>query len=321
MNKETKKEPNRNINQLIAANDLDTTKRLLETYLSEKSMIKMNKQSVLKFFNKWVHKRNKSKTIRPYRLRNMLYQLCKIIKYYLIDHRLVPVIKQALKKEANKLARTLFTNRIFAPAKANTFSLKEIAEIINYLWNFSIPEKQTAIMLTFTFLAGNRVGDLFYSDWSDIKIEENDSGRYLSIKLKISKTNPLSLKCESITVKLKKGTIWDIEAKLLHLKQLYINNNLKSDRIFNNRSTKSFCYYMEKARKACNFKNKLSGHSGRNSVVDRMLRAGINADNICVALNWQRGSEMLYNYRNNLIEKSIQGAQFELDKYDKSFSF
>ena len=174
MKKDNKKEPNRNNNQLIAANDLDTTKRLLEIYLKEKSIVKMNKQSVLIFFNKWVKMRNKSKTIRPYRLRNMLYQLCKIIKYYLSDHRLLPVIKQALKKETNKIARTLFTNKIFAPAKANTFSLKDIAEIINYLWNFDIPEKQTAIMLTFTFLAGNRVGDLFYSDWSDIKIEEND---------------------------------------------------------------------------------------------------------------------------------------------------
>ena len=74
MKKDNKKEPNRNNNQLIAANDLDTTKRLLEIYLKEKSIVKMNKQSVLIFFNKWVKKRNKSKTIRPYRLRNMLYQ-------------------------------------------------------------------------------------------------------------------------------------------------------------------------------------------------------------------------------------------------------
>jgi hypothetical protein len=317
----TKKEPNRIIINLIAADNLDTTKQLIEIYLKEKSMIKMNKNDVLTFFNKWVNKRNIYKKVKPYRLRNMLYQLCKIIKYYLLDRKLLPVVKQCLKKEANKLARTLFTDELHAPQKANTFSMKDIANVISYLWNFNIPEKQTAIMLAFTFLAGNRVADLKYSNWSDIKIDENDSGRYLSLKLKLSKTNPLSLKCESITVKLKSGTIWDLEAKLTHLKTLYNENNIKSERIFNNRSTKSFCYFMEKGRKACNLKTKLSGHSGRNSVVERMLRAGVNADNICVALNWQRGSEMLYNYRNNLIEKSNQGAQFELDRYDNKFSF
>jgi hypothetical protein len=317
----TKKEPNRRIVKLIAADDLDTTKQLLDLYLKQKSLDKLTKNESLRFFNKWVNKRNKIKKVKPYRLRNMLYQLSKIVKYYLIDYKLLPIIKQSLKKEANKIARDLFTNELFAPNKANTFSLKDISVIISFLWNFDIAEKQTAIMLAFTFLAGNRIADLKYSNWEDIKIEQNDSGRYLSIKLKISKTNPLSLKCESITIKLKRGTIWDLEAKLKHLKTLYSENDIKSDRIFNNRSTKSFCYYMEKGRKACNFKKKISGHSGRNSVVDRMLRAGVNGDSICIALNWQRGSEMLFNYRNNLIEKSNQGAQFELDKYDNNFEF
>jgi hypothetical protein len=48
---------------------------------------------------------------------------------------------------------------------------------------------------------------------------------------------------------------------------------------------------MEKARKSINFEKPISAHSGRNSCVERMLLAGVNSDNICVAFNWARGSK------------------------------
>jgi hypothetical protein len=47
-----------------------------------------------------------------------------------------------------------------------------------------------------------------------------------------------------------------------------------------------------------------------------MLLAGVDSDNICVAFNWARGSEMLYRYRNKLIETSVKGAQHTLCEYD-----
>ena len=129
----------------------------------------------------------------------------------------------------------------------------------------------------------------------------------------------MALKIETITIKIRNRSIWDVERKLNFLKHL--KGPQKSDRIFNNRTTKSFVYYMEKARKELQLKNPISAHSGRNSCVERMLLAGVNSDNICVAFNWARGSEMLYRYRNKLIEKSAKGAQFVLDQYDNEFSF
>jgi hypothetical protein len=77
---------------------------------------------------------------------------------------------------------------------------------------------------------------------------------------------------------------------------------------------------MEKSRKILGFIKPISAHSGRNSVVERMLQYGVDSDNICIALNWVRGSEMLYRYRNKLIEKSEMGAQFQLDKFDNKNS-
>ena len=75
---------------------------------------------------------------------------------------------------------------------------------------------------------------------------------------------------------------------------------------------------MEKARKQLNLTKPISAHSGRNSCGERMLLAGVNSDNICVAFNWARGSEMLYRYRNKLIETSVMGAQHALCEYDNA---
>ena len=73
---------------------------------------------------------------------------------------------------------------------------------------------------------------------------------------------------------------------------------------------------MEKGRQAVGLKGKISGHSGRNSVCKRMLTANVKSEHICVSFNWARDSQMLFRYRNDLIEKSNHGAQYELDKFD-----
>ena len=186
--------------------------------------------------------------------------------------------------------------------------------MIDLLWYQGIPEKETSIMMIFSFLSGNRVGDLQYTDWKDLRYENRENGRFILIPLKVSKTNPMALKTETVTMKIRKNKIWNVELKLNFLKKL--KSNVKSNRIFANRTTKSFVYFMEKARKSLNFKKPISAHSGRNSCVERMLLAGVNSDNICVAFNWARGSEMLYRYRNRLIETSIMGAQHILCDYD-----
>ena len=127
---------------------------------------------------------------------------------------MLPIIKQALKIEANKLARILFTNDFHAPKKANTFSLKEAELMIDLLWYQGIPEKETSIMMIFSFLSGNRVGDLQYTDWNDLRYENRVNGRFVLIPLKVSKSNPMALKTETVTMKIRKNEIWNVVLKL-----------------------------------------------------------------------------------------------------------
>ena len=196
----------------------------------------------------------------------------------------------------------------------NIHSIKR--QIIKYLWSLGLREKETSLMLCFNFLSGCRVNDLKYANFSDLVFEQNDSGKYVSIPLKISKTNPMSLKTEQITVLIKQNTIWDVEYKLNYIKEYRLKNKLKLHRIFTINSTSGFVYQMEKGRINCGFSKKLSGHSGRNSVLKRMLLAEVSDDNICLSFNWKRDSEMLFRYRNSMIERSNRGAQFLLDKFD-----
>ena len=307
-----------NRDKSFMANTLESTQSLVKIFISERKLKNLTAENVTEFFEKWVIKRNRLETVKPYRLNLMMFMTSKTVKYFLKDSKNLPIVRQKLKKLSNKLARTMFTDKIWAPHKAEIFELNDVAKIINYLWNLGIAEKETSIMLIFNFLSGNRVGDLFFSNWSDIKITQNKHGRWLSVPLKVSKTNPLGLKKEQITVKLKQNTIWDVENKLKILKKLKDELKFKSSKIFNNRSTASFVYHMEKGRQAVGLNGKISGHSDRNSVCKRMLLAEINPENICVSFNWTRDSQMLFRYRNDIIEKSDKGAQYELDKFDNN---
>jgi integrase len=314
MSRKSKRPITKEIEKIIKANSIETTRTLLEIFMKDKNIDYLTKNQALEFFKKWVKKRNEIEIIKPYKLANMIFQLTKISKYFLKDKKCQPVVKQMIKKEANKMARVLFTDNYYAPKKANTFNLKEAASMIKFLWFQGIPEKETSIMMIFIFICGNRVSDLQFTNWSDLLFENTEDGRWVTIPLKVSKTNPMSLKMETITMKIHENTVWDVELKLKFLKDLKINQ--KTNRVFSNRTTKSFVYYMEKARKQLELKNPISAHSGRNSCVKRMLLAGVRGDSICIALNWVRGSEMLYRYRNKLIEKSRKGAQYALHEYD-----
>ena len=157
----------------------------------------------------------------------------------------MPIISQGLKKLANKWAKKLYTEKNYAPKKANTFEMFEIEIIIKYLWSLGIREKEASLMLCFNFLTGCRVGDLKFANFKDLEYVENESGHYITIPLKISKTNPMSLKTEQITVKIKPNTVWDVNYKLNYLKNYRLENNKKLGRIFQTKSTSGYVYQME----------------------------------------------------------------------------
>ena len=139
------------IKRILKANCLETTRKLLEIYMLEKNLTCLNKAEISHFFENWVKKRSKFELIRPYKLDKMVYQTMKIIKYFLKDRKDLPIIKQTIKKLANKIARKLFTENYLPPKKANIFSIESAGKIMMNLWHLGLPEKETSIMMCFTF--------------------------------------------------------------------------------------------------------------------------------------------------------------------------
>ena len=66
---------------------------------------------------------------------------------------------------------------------------------------------------------------------------------------------------------------------------------------------------------------KLTGHSGRNSTIKRLLLAKVTPENICVQLHWKRNSEMVFKYRDILLETTKLGAPYALDVFDQKNNF
>ena len=103
--------------KLLLANDLEKIQTLVKIYIKEKKLNKLKIDDILDFFIKWVEKRNKLEELKPYRLNLMQFMTSKIIKYFLKDMKDLPIIRQKLKKQANTLARTMYTDKIWAPHK------------------------------------------------------------------------------------------------------------------------------------------------------------------------------------------------------------
>ena len=114
---------------------------------------------------------------------------------------------------------------------------------------------------------------------------------------------------------------WSIKTILDKYKDFLSNTNQLQKKIFPDKPTRAYVYYYEKIAKQLGYKKRLTGHSGRNSTLLRLFQSGTNLENICVQYHWRRDSQMLFRYRNILLETTELGAPHALSKYDTSCNY
>ena len=136
-----------------------------------------------------------------------------------------------------------------------------------------------------------------------------------------SKTNPRSLKKENITIMEDNVPNWSIKLILNKYKKYLIDSDQLKKKIFPNKPTRAFVYYYEKIAKHLGYEKRLTGHSGRNSTLVRLFKSGTTAENICIQYHWRRDSQMIFHYRNTLLETTELGAPYALSKYDAACSY
>ena len=248
----------------------------------------------------------------------MSYYVLKIVKDRNLLNEKWSIFKSKLKKLTNHLAKKLFSSKLQETKRAEIFSMSEIKEIAEALWQGNAMSKAAAVKLQISFMSGCRNGDLNSCYWADMKTVWNKTDCYIILPLRWSKTNPRAMKKENITIMEDKNPNWNIKNILDRYKKFLIKNKQLKKKMFPDKPTRAFVYYYEKIAKQLGYKKRLTGHSGRNSTLVRLFESGTTTENICVQYHWKRDSQMVFKYRNILLETTKLGAPYALNRYDAS---
>jgi hypothetical protein len=309
------------VKNLVEGQGLENTYELLLKYQRDLSINKLTEEAILTFFKKWVKLKSKTNKIKPYALNNMNYYLLKVVNDRNLLTNKYSIFKSKLKKLTNKMAKKLFSKKLQETKRADIFSMSEIDEISDALWLGNAMSKAASVKLKITFMTGCRSGDLNSCYWRDIKRIKNKGDIFYSIPMRYSKTNPRSLKKEYITIRESNDSRWSILNLLTKYNKYLVETGQFKSRIFPDKPTRAFVYYYEKVAKKLGYLKRLTGHSGRNSTLVRLFEANVSTEDICIQYHWKRSSEMVFHYRNILLETTKLGAPYALSKYDEACNF
>jgi hypothetical protein len=311
----------RMVNRLITGTGLENANELLLKYQRDMNLSKLTEETIIIFFKKWVKLKSKTVTIKPYLLNSMSYYLLKIIHDRKILSENWSNFKSKIKKLTNNLAKKLFSNKLQEVKRAELFSMTEINQIANVMWQGNAMSKAAATKLRLTFMSGCRSGDLNSCYWIDIKETSSSAGNFYIFPMRRSKTNPRSLKKEHITIREDNDSNWSIKLIINRYKNYLIESKQLKRKIFPDKPTRAFVYYYEKGAKQLGFKRRLTGHSGRNSTLLRLFQANVKTEDICLQYHWKRDSAMVFRYRDVLLETTELGAPYALSQYDTSCNY
>ena len=306
---------------LVQGTGIENANNLLDKFKRDMNINKLTEKTILIFFKKWVKLRAKTNILRPYRLNLMSFYTLRMVNDRKLFINKCSIFKSKLTKLTNQLAKKLFSHKLHETKRAEIFSMTEINEISELLWQGNAMSKAAAIKLRISFMSGCRSGDLNSCFWSDVKTVLNKNKCYYILPMRWSKTNPRALKKEHITIMDDNDSNWSIKNILTKYKDYLVKSNQLTKKIFPDKPTRAFVYYYEKIAKQLGYKKRLTGHSGRNSTLVRLFQSGTSAENICIQYHWTRNSEMIFRYRNILLETTELGAPYALSKYDASCNY
>ena len=311
----------RMVNDLVKGTGLENANKLLSKFQRDMNITKLTEETILVFFKKWVKLKTKFTVLKPYRLNTMSYYILKIIQDKKLLQETWSNFKSKLKRLTNKIAKKIFSTKLHETKQAEIFSMSEIKEISDALWQGNAMSKAASVKLQISFMSGCRNGDLNSCYWADVKTVWNNTDCYIILPMRWSKTNPRALKKEHITIMEDKNPDWNIKNILEKYKNFLIDNKQLKKKMFPDKPTRAFVYYYEKIAKRLGYKKRLTGHSGRNSTLVRLFQSGTTTENICIQYHWKRDSQMIFRYRNTLLETTKLGAPYALSKYDSSRNF
>lgn len=256
-----------------------------------------------------LHSDAKRTQLSPSKVENFRTDLLQILELY--NGKLTDVYKYTIKAHINRIARPLLERSTFTHRKAKTFKLTDVKHVIRWLWNSpKMAYNAVAVILSITFTTGARVADCLNIIRSRVSTQQTEWGRFLVVSIKTSKNNPLGKYPEQLTCKLSENMIINPETNIKAWLEIIPEND---EPIFSQvkMNTKKVNYVLKRAAVALGMES-ISGHSGRNTVLQALYRAKVDDISKIMYMRWRYNTDMHLHYRNNTMEATEVGAAYQL---------
>ena len=273
------------------------------------------------FIKLWVRKRINTGQMKPYRVENFLYELIRVLEYK--KHYLPHVIRRHIRNKTLQTVRPWFKKHRYQVKRANCFTNEVILEVMEWLWEQkSWKMKATAIVLALCFTTASRTNDALGLQIDDFKRISNMDGNFLVLGIRTGKNNPMGRHPEQLTFSIQSTNVIKLE-EWIEKWLVYSNNTtylfatpkwLEGDIQKPGLDTKIINYYLGKVSHQLGLKEKITAHSGRNSVLLELYRANVPDDAKRIFMRWRNNSDMPLYYRNLLLEESSVGAAYLLQR-------
>lgn len=221
---------------------------------------------------------------------------------------LLPACTLALKAWSKKKMRAQSEESLNEPSQAKAFSEAQLVPFWKELWaSKSKVAKQAAVIASICFYTGARTLEVASLFAEDLEYEQKEEVLFISMPLRVSKTNVAKERRERLTLSIFPTTPIPI---LSWLKSKHILNGKKKGKIFS--VTTSNCnYHYRRVALLLKWPIAPSGHSFRVSYILEAIKGGATDEQIIENCRWKSG-EMLSVYRSAQLQLTRFGAPFQV---------
>jgi hypothetical protein len=271
-------------------------------------------KNIENFVKKWIRCKNRKRDIKPYVIDDTIWTT--ILAIDELQGRILLKQKSLVKLTAKRYAMKIFSQKLYRAKRAKPITPEDALSIINDLMinRTNWWAKCSAVCFAITMCTGARMIDATRLYWDDMYEETNDSGTYLIIPLRISKSNQMAKRSEQLTYKINDNNIIKLDIIINYWKKF--TNNLGLGPMFNAGETiptQKLVGYISRRSKKLGLGN-VTGHSGRYTVLAALFEHKIDDNSKKLFMHWSPGSEMPLHYRSTMLETSKIGACFNLSK-------
>lgn len=249
--------------------------------------------------------------LKPYKIVNLKVHIVNILNFHTGEISIIA--KNRIRNTICAASRDAIENSSYTTKRAKTFELDTINNAIEWLnQNESWVDRAAAVILAICFCTGSRVADALRIRKNRIIWTENASGKYITIRIQTSKNNSLGEFPEQLTYKIGSSNIINLDQIIKN----WLTDNGSGTTIFENKehkiNAKIIINRFRKVSKALGLHNTITGHSGRNTMILQLYRAGVDRESMIMFMRWRSNSQMPIHYRQLMLEDTVVGGAYQL---------